>query len=264
MSALAREAVPGLRPRDEIIIKYAGYDEWHARILLSEISPALWIVVTPDADIYPEDLGPSNRDIEQWRRRIPGRPPPYGIRSGDLYDFSPRPGASDLDQMCAEADIRAAMVRGDSPGIPPRRRDEHRAGLGIDGAPDHVEPEAPPPAPAHGAGRHEGGWPPLVKEERVRAEVRMTLAPSRFGLGGTDSATATSASRWPCRSRWNSTTGRCAAPDPQDGWSVSSPKEDTLRLLTTPVSSRSSACRCRTPCDAARGLVEGAADHGLL
>lgn len=141
MSARGHEGPAALRARDEILIKYAGYDEWHARILLSEISPSLWVVVTPDADIYPEDLGATNRDIEQWRRRIVGRPLPYGIRAGSVYDFDHRPAAGDLDQLCAEADIRAAMVRASSPGLDDRRGPDVEGSRALGADPDRREPD---------------------------------------------------------------------------------------------------------------------------
>lgn len=156
MSAGAHERGLSLRARDENLIKYAGYDEWHARILLSEISPSLWIVLTPDADIYPEDLGATNRDTEQWRRRIVGRPLPYGISSDDVYDFHPRPAAGDLDQLCAEGEIRAAVVRGTTLGLDARRGHE---GLGAarSAGPDRRESELPPTGAGDPAGRVEVG-----------------------------------------------------------------------------------------------------------
>ena len=69
MMALVAHAPAGVNlvAGNELLIKYVGFPEWHARLLLAEVGNGLWVVVTPDGDVFPEDLKANNRDIDGWR-----------------------------------------------------------------------------------------------------------------------------------------------------------------------------------------------------
>ena len=90
MAAVPVPAHAALVPGGEVLIKYSGWPQFHARILLAQISDDWWYILTPDADCYGECLGAGNRDIEQWRLRpadlsIPFGVPPMTVLEGHLW-----------------------------------------------------------------------------------------------------------------------------------------------------------------------------------
>ena len=126
---LGHAAVGNLGVGSEILIKYSGFNEWHARLLLAEVGNDVFIVITPDGDVFPEDIKASNRDIEQWRRRPGDRSVPFGVAAADAYDFGVLPSAAELAHLQLEAAGAA-------------RRERARLGL-----PD-LAPAVPPAPPA--------------------------------------------------------------------------------------------------------------------
>ena len=72
----------------ELLVRYSyavedGNREWHARIVLAEVrvaQPDHWwfVILTPDSDIYAEDLGPGSVDVVQTRDRPIAPSIPYG------------------------------------------------------------------------------------------------------------------------------------------------------------------------------------------
>ena len=76
---------------DELFVEYAVQPPLlHGRIVVgvSQIQPLDAVVVTPDNDLYVEELGPGNADIRAWFRRAPGGGPPPPAAAGiPVYDF---------------------------------------------------------------------------------------------------------------------------------------------------------------------------------
>ena len=70
-----------------ILVEYdvGGPRLWHERWALEHVGGDSYIVVTPDRDIYSEDLGLLNSDLRGIRvRPAPGVVPPGGECSRDL------------------------------------------------------------------------------------------------------------------------------------------------------------------------------------
>jgi hypothetical protein len=102
--AAAGMAAPGVREAGrELLAHYiygleGGSREWHARMVLAEVGVAQldhwWhVILTPDSDVYAEDLGPGSVDIAQTRDRPTDRTIPYGIDQAHVYDFAAIPTA---------------------------------------------------------------------------------------------------------------------------------------------------------------------------
>lgn len=76
---------------DELFVEYAVQPPLlHARTVVgvSAVRPSDVAVVSPDNDMYIEELGPQNRDIRAWYRRVGGGPPPPAAAGIPTYDFA--------------------------------------------------------------------------------------------------------------------------------------------------------------------------------
>ena len=57
-------AGPALRSGDLVLIQYVGNVPLHGRLLLVEAGNSItWIILTPDEDMYAENVCPGNPDI---------------------------------------------------------------------------------------------------------------------------------------------------------------------------------------------------------
>ena len=115
---LAGVAPPVRAAGSEVLIRYDLPDptEWHARLVLAEVGGDghlldLYIVMTPDMDIYAEDFGTSNPDTPALRDRPADRSIPYGIPVAQVYDFAQLPSAAELRQLVGEAEGMAVAAR---------------------------------------------------------------------------------------------------------------------------------------------------------
>ena len=74
------------------VLKYdiAGDPTSHSRLLIGHVTKGEWIILTPQGDIYAEDLSPDNMDIYDWRAFDPNVGVPYGIDPRHVHDFNPR------------------------------------------------------------------------------------------------------------------------------------------------------------------------------
>ena len=80
---LGQPPAGGLSPGSYALVHYnVAEDLWHSRLLLAHVDQSLWVILTPDGDLYIEDFGNQNRDITAWRIFDPAGPPPYGIDPG--------------------------------------------------------------------------------------------------------------------------------------------------------------------------------------
>lgn len=96
-----------LAARDEVLVRYRGNDERHARILLAHVDAGEWLIVTPDADVYIEDLSTSSNEIHSWVRRPRDGSLPFGLDGAGIYDFGDRPTPEQLDLLVADAELEA-------------------------------------------------------------------------------------------------------------------------------------------------------------
>ena len=122
----------------EDTVVYVSYDLpgpplWHERRILAACACGRgWhIVLTPDLDMYPEQLSLENTDLSEFRV-APAGDLPFGVHAGNSYRFRGDPGALQMEQLRRDAALAAAAL-----AFPPG------AGLGL---------AAPPPAQAGGAG----------------------------------------------------------------------------------------------------------------
>ena len=120
--AAAGTAAPGTREAgSEFLVRcnYAmedGNREWHARMVLAEVrvvQPDHWwfVILTPDSDVYAEDLGPGSVDVVQTRDRPSDRSIPYGIDQAQVYDFATPPTPEQLTGLVAKGRQEAARER---------------------------------------------------------------------------------------------------------------------------------------------------------
>ena len=87
-----------------------GPIEWHARFLLWPIDGdgaiAYWhVVLTPDGDMYVEDLGTGNNDLRAGGvvNRPPDRSIPVEVPIANVYDFGAMPTQHEITSMQGEA-----------------------------------------------------------------------------------------------------------------------------------------------------------------
>jgi hypothetical protein len=129
----------GLAPGEFVLVKYdLPFPEWHARLLLALVDGSVWVVLTPDADIYTEDISHMNNNLSGWRPYARAVGPPFGIPPGDIYDFNPAPDVVAMAALLGEGSVHATA---------------ERARLGLALVPAAVPfgpPPLPPPASAPG------------------------------------------------------------------------------------------------------------------
>lgn len=133
--------VGGLKAGDRILVYYEGNTFWHTRYLLACVERSLWIIITPDGDIYAQEVSSANGDWEAWRSWPLGGGIPVGVDGNRIYRFNPEPDAGTLQQLLQEGDQHAQQER-------------VRLGLGVPapGAAAPVAPAAPAPAAVGGLG----------------------------------------------------------------------------------------------------------------
>lgn len=55
-----------MKEGSKLLVRY-DEDLWHERVLLARVVGSRWVIVTPDGDVYSEDMGPHNDDITAVR-----------------------------------------------------------------------------------------------------------------------------------------------------------------------------------------------------
>eukprot|EP00973_Karenia_brevis_P068001 9459711-Karenia_brevis.AAC.1 len=69
---LAKAALDQLKAGQKILVLY-DEDLWHSRLLLAYVAESLWVILTPDGDMYGENLDANNnadlRDTMKWDSR---------------------------------------------------------------------------------------------------------------------------------------------------------------------------------------------------
>ena len=94
-----------LLPFRTVLVAYEGEELWHERLLLKRTGKTSWLILTPDEDMYEEDLA----DYVDWKLTGPRRGLPYGIPVGKSYRFpDPWYDDEDLEVKLKEANTFAA------------------------------------------------------------------------------------------------------------------------------------------------------------
>lgn len=108
-----------------ILIEYdiGGARLWHERLALEHVAGDTYIVVTPDRDIYAEELGLLNSDIRNIRVRAAANVDPPGVNAAEIYGL-PAWGQNDMNSIRDEArqlaeQERRALLAGGAVAAPP-------------------------------------------------------------------------------------------------------------------------------------------------
>eukprot|EP00974_Lingulodinium_polyedra_P094275 9135630-Lingulodinium_polyedra.AAC.1 len=76
-----------LRQGREVYVQYAGHALYHRRHLVAHIEWATWVILTPDLDLYPEELSLRNEDLTDVRIIPEDGRPPAGMEGMEAYNF---------------------------------------------------------------------------------------------------------------------------------------------------------------------------------
>eukprot|EP00434_Breviolum_minutum_P005797 symbB.v1.2.005111.t1/scaffold294.1/size237520/9 len=138
--------VGGLRPGSRILVFYETDVVWLTRYLLAQVDRDSWIILTPDGDIYCEEVSDGNADWVGWRVWPVGSPAPYGVEANLIYGFNPAPDQAAMRQLLEEGEHHAA---------------QERLRLGLANHGPHINQAVPGvvanPGPAPLVGGHAGG-----------------------------------------------------------------------------------------------------------
>ena len=98
-----------LDPGMTVFVRYVGDDLWHERLLLARVGTSLnvWVICTPDNDLYTESFGNSNDDVDGFRFGTPANVLPPGVPPGRAYRFNVLPTGAALAHLKAEAETLA-------------------------------------------------------------------------------------------------------------------------------------------------------------
>ena len=103
----------------EVLLEYnvAGPRLWHDRLVMEHVANDTYVVLTPDGDIYAEDLGLLNPDVRAIRVRPGPRRVPAGLVAAEIYAM-PAWTANQLNGYRDEARRVADQERGALAGGP--------------------------------------------------------------------------------------------------------------------------------------------------
>lgn len=93
-----------------VVVHYdiPGETTWHSRLVLAHVTAGEWVILTPQGDIYTEDLGVGSLDIDSWRLFDPSGAPPFGINPHDIHAFNPVPDQGIIGRLLQEGEVYAA------------------------------------------------------------------------------------------------------------------------------------------------------------
>eukprot|EP00959_Pyramimonas_sp_CCMP1952_P183498 3836727-Pyramimonas_sp.AAC.1 len=86
---------------------YVGDDLYHERIILCWVSASEYVVVSPDLDIFIEQIDAANADLQGLRLGSSDGRLPFGMAGMQVYRFQVRPAGADLTQLLAEGERHA-------------------------------------------------------------------------------------------------------------------------------------------------------------
>jgi len=128
------------RPGDYVYVTYGEEPElYHTRLLVGHVHQGQWVVVTPTFDVYVEDFGTGNEDIEAIRYGPSTGQLPVGMHTADVFMFAPALVPAQVTALIAEGERLASIERANLGGV---------AAPALAAAPPPLPPPAAVPAPA--------------------------------------------------------------------------------------------------------------------
>ena len=109
--ALAQPLGGDLTAGSRILVFYEADVVWHTRYLLALVDRSSWVILTPDGDIYIEDVSDANQDWSAWRVWPRGGGIPFGVDHNMIHKFNPEPNATTLQVLIAEGNQHAQQER---------------------------------------------------------------------------------------------------------------------------------------------------------
>ncbi|CAE8636823.1 unnamed protein product [Polarella glacialis] len=111
-----------LASEDRVFVRYdvPGPVIWHERLVLGVATCGQgWVIVlTPDGDVFAEEMSTMNDDLHGFRVVGAGQDLPFGIAAGQAYRIAPLPVGPALVQLLADG-RQAAAAMAIPPGAPP-------------------------------------------------------------------------------------------------------------------------------------------------
>lgn len=103
-----------------VLVEYnvGGPRLYHERFVAEWVRDETYVVVTPDRDIYAEDLSISNPDIRTLKLKPSDRGLPAGVGAGEVYAL-PRWGENQMNSLKEEAARVAQEERGAAAPVGP-------------------------------------------------------------------------------------------------------------------------------------------------
>ena len=68
----------------------------------------IWVIITPDADLYIEDISSQSAEVSSWRLYDPAGPIPYGINPANVHPCTKVPDAAGRSAPGGGAGVAAA------------------------------------------------------------------------------------------------------------------------------------------------------------
>lgn len=101
---------------------YDGAELYHERLIASSVSESHYVVVSPDHDLFLEQVDGNNSDLSGLRFGDESGSLPVGLAGREVYAFKPLPSGASLAGLLREGALLAATAPGArSLGRPGRR-----------------------------------------------------------------------------------------------------------------------------------------------
>ena len=149
---------------DYAYMQYIGQVLYHTRLLIGHIGGNEFAIVTPDFDVYIEEIHNTNPDVSDVRLGNANGALPVGVTAATVYNFTPAVGMNQRRLLLTEG-ARLADAERIARGLPP-------AG----GAPPAPPGGGPPadgsgPGPGGAAGEAPAGWTWVLMEDALSQEL---------------------------------------------------------------------------------------------
>ena len=94
-----------------VYVCYDGEDLFHERLILSWVDGGEYVVLTPDSDVFIEQLDAGNADLSGIRFGDALGSVPHGLIGHQVYSFANRPAGAALQNLLREGEVHARTER---------------------------------------------------------------------------------------------------------------------------------------------------------
>ena len=94
-----------------VYVCYDGEDLFHERLILSWVDGGEYVVLTPDSDVFIEQLDAGNADLFGIRFGDALGSVPHGLIGHQVYSFANRPAGAALQNLLREGEVHARTGR---------------------------------------------------------------------------------------------------------------------------------------------------------